>query len=187
MRVIVGLGNTGERYAKTRHNIGFLIVDEIAAKVSAPAWQVEKKFKAQITEAECGGDKLLLVKPQTMMNLSGESARAIMDFYKLEAGDFWVAYDEIDLPYAQLRLRQGGSSGGHNGLKSLISHIGENFHRIRFGIEPNDRMNEPSEVYVLKPFLPEQQAQLPKAITAAATITLEALRDGIEEKNFTLL
>lgn len=168
MKIIVGLGNVGDRYAHTRHNIGFLIADELARILQATPWKADKKLKCDIAEAEIAGEKLLLVKPHTMMNLSGECVGAITRFFKCSPEDVWVAYDDIDLPFGDVRFRQGGSSGGHNGLKSIIQHIGAGFHRIRFGIDPNDRASEPSEIYVLRPFTGDQQARLPDIIRQSA-------------------
>ena len=133
MKVIVGLGNPGRQYERTRHNIGFAAIDYIAGKN-----QIEissKKHKALIGSGYLGGQKVLLVKPQTFMNLSGESLRGVMDFYKLEPSDFIVIFDDISLDVGQLRIRRKGSAGGHNGIKSIISHLGSmDFPRIKIGV-----------------------------------------------------
>ncbi|MBS7006858.1 aminoacyl-tRNA hydrolase [Anaerostipes sp.] len=133
MKVIVGLGNPGRQYERTRHNIGFEAVDYIAGKN-----QIEistKKHKALIGSGYLGGQKVLLAKPQTFMNLSGESLRGIMDFYKLDPSDFIVIFDDISLDVGQLRIRRKGSAGGHNGIKSIISHLGSmDFPRIKIGV-----------------------------------------------------
>ena len=133
MKVIVGLGNPGRQYERTRHNIGFAAIDYIDGKN-----QIEissKKHKALIGSGYLGGQKVLLVKPQTFMNLSGESLRGVMDFYKLEPSDFIVIFDDISLDVGQLRIRIKGSAGGHNGIKSIISHLGSmDFPRIKIGV-----------------------------------------------------
>ena len=133
MKVIVGLGNPGRQYERTRHNIGFAAIDYIPGKN-----QIEissKKHKALIGSGYLGGQKVLLVKPQTFMNLSGESLRGVMDFYKLEPSDFIVIFDDISLDVGQLRIRRKGSAGGHNGIKSIISHLGSmDFPRIKIGV-----------------------------------------------------
>ena len=133
MKVIVGLGNPGKKYDNTRHNIGFEALDYIADKEGISI--NTGKHKALIGTGYMGGEKVLLVKPQTFMNLSGESLRPIMDFYKLEPEDFIIIHDDIDLDVGRLRIRRKGSAGGHNGLKSIISHLGSmDFPRVKIGV-----------------------------------------------------
>ena len=127
MKLIVGLGNPGKEYERTRHNAGFDVMDEIARMASASITQ--KKFKALVDKVNIGGQSVLLMKPQTYMNNSGEAVRAAMDFYHLQPQDLLVIYDDMDLAVGRLRLRQKGSAGGHNGIKSIIAHIGT--HRQR--------------------------------------------------------
>ena len=137
MKVIVGLGNPGKKYDNTRHNIGFEAIDYIADKEGISI--NTGKHKALIGTGYMGGEKVLLVKPQTFMNLSGESLRPIMDFYKLEPEDFIIIHDDIDLDVGRLRIRRKGSAGGHNGLKSIISHAGtDGFTRIKVGVGANE-------------------------------------------------
>ncbi|MDF2461459.1 MAG: pth [Candidatus Saccharibacteria bacterium] len=187
MKLIVGLGNIGPRYARTRHNIGFMVVDRLAETLSA-TWKEESKLKAEIATAELEGEKVILAKPQTMMNLSGEAIQRIMQFYKLAPADIWVAFDEIDVPFGRLRIRHGGSGGGHQGVTSTIRHIGDGFIRFRIGISLNDRNVEPSEVYVLKPFSAEEQEQLPTVVAAAAaTIVRQLGAERPEETTFDLM
>lgn len=137
MKVIVGLGNPGTEYAETRHNFGFLFVDEIARHLADGGangqWKMSKKFNAEIAEFTLDGTKILLVKPQTFYNLVGESARKIRDFYKLSNADFLVIHDELALPLGTLRTRVGGSDAGNNGIKNLIANLGPDFARIRVG------------------------------------------------------
>ena len=133
MKVIVGLGNPGKKYEKTRHNIGFAAIDYIAEKEGINI--NTGKHKALVGSGYIDGVKVLLVKPQTFMNLSGESLRPIMDFYKLEPEDFLVIFDDIDLDVGRIRIRRKGSAGGHNGIKSIISHLGSmEFPRIKIGV-----------------------------------------------------
>jgi PTH1 family peptidyl-tRNA hydrolase len=174
MKLILGLGNIGAQYAATRHNIGFMVLDELARNLGA-TWRTEAKLKADVATTELNGHKLLLAKPHTMMNLSGEAARRLMDFYKLEAADVWAIFDDVDVPFGRLRLRTGGSGSGHQGVNSLIRHLGPEFVRVKVGISLNDRAKEPSEVYVLKPFSPEERPQLPQLIAAAATVLEQQL------------
>ncbi len=133
MKVIVGLGNPGKKYENTRHNIGFAAIDDIAQKEGISI--NTGKYKALVGSGYIDGVKVLLVKPQTFMNLSGESLRPIMDFYKLEPEDFLVIFDDIDLDVGRIRIRRKGSAGGHNGIKSIISHLGSmEFPRIKIGV-----------------------------------------------------
>jgi len=133
MLLIAGLGNPGPRYAGHRHNIGFMSVDEIARQASFPAFS--KKFAAEIAEGQIGGEKVLLLKPQTFMNESGRSVGEAARFYKLEPSQIVVIHDELDLAPGKLRVKTGGGHGGHNGLKSIDAHLGtKDYRRVRLGI-----------------------------------------------------
>ena len=132
MLIIAGLGNPGNEHARNRHNIGFMAADAIARRHSFSPWR--KKFKAEIAEGELGGEKILLIKPQTYMNLSGEAVGEAMRFYKLGPKDLVVIYDELDLPPGKLRIKTGGGAGGHNGIRSIDAHCGNDFRRVRLGI-----------------------------------------------------
>ncbi len=132
MRLIVGLGNPGAQYAGNRHNIGFMAVDRIAAGHGFGPWR--KAFRGQVAEGRLGGGKVLLMKPETFMNLSGEAVRAALDFYKLEPADIVVFHDELDLAPGKCRVKDGGGHAGHNGLRSLHQHIGDSYRRVRLGI-----------------------------------------------------
>ena len=130
--LIVGLGNPGEKYAKTRHNMGFLTVDLLAEKKNVKLNKV--KFKAAWNTLELGGAKCLVMKPQTYMNLSGEAVREAVQFYKIPADHVLVIYDDISLPVGKIRVRPTGSAGGHNGIKNIIAHLGtQDFPRIKIG------------------------------------------------------
>jgi PTH1 family peptidyl-tRNA hydrolase len=132
MLIIAGLGNPGGQYAGNRHNIGFMAVDAIHRRHSFSPWS--KKFKALISEGEIGGERVLLMKPQTFMNVSGESVGEAMRFYKLEPANLVAVYDELDLVPGKARLKTGGGHGGHNGIKSLDAHCGREYRRLRLGI-----------------------------------------------------
>jgi PTH1 family peptidyl-tRNA hydrolase len=133
MKWIVGLGNPGPQYEKTRHNVGFMALDQLAARHGITINQ--SKCKALIGEGIIDGVKTVLIKPMTYMNLSGESVRAYMDYYKADLNDLIVVYDDLDTEVGKIRLRYQGSAGGHNGIKSLIQHTGtQQFNRIRMGI-----------------------------------------------------
>ncbi len=138
MKIIAGLGNPGTQYAGNRHNIGFMAVDALQRLPSFAPWS--KKFKAEISEGEIAGEKVLLMKPQTYMNLSGESVGEAMRFFKLTPGDIIAIHDELDLPAGRVRIKTGGGHGGHNGLKSLDAHCGKDYRRLRLGIgHPGDK------------------------------------------------
>ncbi|MDU0306231.1 aminoacyl-tRNA hydrolase [Rhizobium sp. 10PS4] len=132
MLIIAGLGNPGSKYAGNRHNIGFMAVDAIHRRHGFSPWS--KKFRAEIAEGEVGGEKVLLMKPQTFMNLSGESVGEAMRFYKLQPADLVAIYDELDLPQGKARLKTGGGHNGHNGIRSLDAHCGREYRRLRLGI-----------------------------------------------------
>ena len=167
--LIIGVGNPGEEYARTRHNIGFLAVDEIASRFHCPPWK--KKFRGLVTSA----DSFLLLKPQTFMNLSGESAVEALHFYQVEPASVIVFHDDLDLLPGQVKIKQGGGAGGHNGLKSLDAHIGPNYWRVRLGIgRPLTEQGEPVKGdavtnYVLNPFAKADRAWVEPLITALAT------------------
>ncbi len=138
MKLIAGLGNPGAEYEHTRHNMGFDVIDELAERFHVSVWKDD--LKAKIATVSEGGEKILLVKPQTYMNLSGEAVGAIARYYKIDLNDIWIICDDLDLPPGKTRIRQKGSAGGHNGIKSLIAHLGsENFTRFRIGVgHPKD-------------------------------------------------
>lgn len=132
MRLFVGLGNPGAKYAGNRHNIGFMAVDRIAADHGFAPWRA--KFQGELSEGRLGSEKVVLLKPATFMNLSGQSVGEAMRFYKLEPADLMVFHDELDLAPGKCRVKQGGGHAGHNGLRSLHQHIGDAYGRVRLGI-----------------------------------------------------
>lgn len=150
MKCIVGLGNPGRKYEKTRHNIGFMVIDELASRFNTNLSEV--KHKAIYTITTINGEKVMLIKPQTYMNLSGEAVRPLMDYYKIATEDVVVVYDDLDLPVGKVRLREKGGHGGHNGIRSLIQHLGtKEFKRVRIGVgRPTNA--QPVVDYVLQPF-----------------------------------
>lgn len=174
MKWIIGLGNPGSDYRNTRHNVGFMAVDRFANQ-----WKMEfrqSKFKAYLAEGNVKGQKVLLLKPTTFMNLSGEAARAFMDFYKADIADLIIVYDDLDLPLGRIRLRYQGSAGGHNGMKSLIQHLGTQvFNRVRIGISrPNPGANIAD--YVLSNFSKSEAESLEDSLCK----TCDALEAALE-------
>jgi peptidyl-tRNA hydrolase, PTH1 family len=136
--IIAGLGNPGRQYRDNRHNIGFMAVDEIARAHSFGPWS--KKFRSEVAEGSIGSEKVLLMKPQTFMNLSGEAVGEAMRFYKLAPSDIILLHDELDLPAGKVRVKVGGGHGGHNGLKSMDANCGRDYKRVRLGIgHPGDK------------------------------------------------
>ncbi len=164
MKLVVGLGNPGAVYAQPRHKIGFMVADELA-KSRELFFSAESKFKAEVAR----GEDLIIAKPQTFMNLSGGAIQALMHFYKLAPADVWVIFDDVDVPFGRLRIRVGGTSG-HQGIRSIIQHVGLDFVRVRVGISLNDRARERSEEYVLKPFNPDEREKLPHIITETVAL-----------------
>jgi PTH1 family peptidyl-tRNA hydrolase len=176
VKVIVGLGNPGKKYERTRHNAGFMAIDTISGKWGIPVQQ--QKFRALVGEGRLGTEKVLLVKPQTYMNLSGESVAEIVSFYKLVPDDILVIYDDLDLPTGKLRLRLKGSAGGHNGVKSLIAHLGTSeWKRIKIGIDRPAPGRSVSD-YVLQEFSAEEMRTVQVAIDAAAEAAETWIREG---------
>jgi peptidyl-tRNA hydrolase, PTH1 family len=163
--LIIGLGNPGDDYARTRHNVGFMVADEIAAHTHCPAWK--KKFHGLIAAT----NDFLLLKPQTFMNLSGQAAAEALKFYQLAPESVIVFHDDIDLLPGQVKIKQDGGAGGHNGLKSLDSHIGANYWRVRIGIgRPADSVDKDEAVtnYVLGSFAKADKTWLEPLLTALA-------------------
>lgn len=159
MRLITGLGNPGDKYKFTRHNAGFMALDYLSLQWDF-TFKFESKFNGEIAKISKDGESIILLKPHTFMNLSGQSLIAVMNFYKISREDVLIVYDDIAMPVGKLRFRAKGSDGGHNGIKSVISVLGGNnsFDRLKIGIGPQPPI--PSEVYVLQNFSQEQLAEL---------------------------
>ncbi len=180
MKLIIGLGNPEARYNGTRHNVGFAVLDDFARAHDA-AWKNSPKFKALTAEITVGDEKILLIKPTTYYNLVGESARALIDFYKLTVHDILVVHDDLALPLGTIRTRHGGSDGGNNGLKSLAAHIGSDTARLRIGVWQDAHQQTDKTSLVLGKFTSQEQAlfasQLPTArrvMTAFAAGSFDA-------------
>ncbi len=175
MKLIVGLGNPGPTYKNNRHNIGFMSVDKLLQDLSA-ADISNKKFMGELYKA---GD-LLLLKPQTFMNLSGKSVQAVASFYKINPDNILVIHDEIDLPFGAVRIKKGGGNGGHNGLKSIDALITKEYNRLRLGVGKPER-KEMVASYVLSDFSKEEQPQLEKFINYAAEVAKMWLKLPLNE------
>ncbi|MBN2567857.1 MAG: aminoacyl-tRNA hydrolase [Deltaproteobacteria bacterium] len=165
MKLIIGLGNPGNSYLFTRHNMGFLVLDDLARQESIAMGSV--KFDSQFGRGTVSGVSVILAKPQTFMNLAGIAAGKLVSFFKLDAGDIIVIHDDLDFPLGDVRVKLGGGDGGHKGIRSIIDHLGSpDFVRVRLGIgRPNSRYD--IESYVLKRFSEEEMREIPAIITVA--------------------
>jgi PTH1 family peptidyl-tRNA hydrolase len=166
VKLLIGLGNPGKEYEQTRHNVGFMVIDELSRRFQVTLDQA--KFKGIFGIGMVGGEKVILCKPLTYMNLSGECVRPLMDYYRIDVEDIMVIYDDLDLPTGTIRLRPKGSAGGHNGMKSLIHHLGtDHFKRVRIGIDrPKNGMKVTD--YVLGRFTEEEMKEIETAIQKSA-------------------
>ena len=180
LHLIVGLGNPGAEYAKTRHNAGFLLVEKLAKRWQAD-WALEKKFNARIAEASCGESRAVLCEPQTFMNLSGEAVTALTQFYQIMPVRLLVVVDDADLPLGEIRLRERGSSGGHHGLESIEQHLGtREFARQRIGIGRADGAREITN-FVLGKFAPDELKLAEKVLMVAGDQAACWLTAGIQK------
>ncbi|MFN4261715.1 MAG: aminoacyl-tRNA hydrolase [Gemmataceae bacterium] len=176
MKVVVGLGNPGSRYAGTRHNVGFAVIDLLAQGPGVERFH--SRFQAQVAEWRDGEQKILLVKPETFMNLSGQSVRQIVDFYQVNLADILIVCDDMNLPLGKLRLRPRGTHGGHNGLRDIQNHLGTTaYPRLRLGV---GAPVEDAVDHVLSRFRPSEKPVIEEAIQTAAEAVLVWLREGIE-------
>lgn len=172
--LIVGLGNPGKKYDSTRHNVGFMCLDEFARKNEFEPWVNKTDMKCLTAVKTVGDTRVILVKPQTFMNLNGEAVQAIFHFYKLSLDQVIVVHDELDIDFGQIRTRRGGSSAGHNGIKSLTKHLGsEDYGRVRIGIGPKTPAEMDSADYVLQKFSTKEQSDLPKLTREVAALLSE--------------
>ncbi len=180
MRLIVGMGNPGRQYANTRHNVGFMVIDQLAEILDIKTGTM--KFRSVIGEGFVYGEKVVLAKPQTYMNLSGEAVLDMIQWYKAVPEDLMVILDDMDLPLGKLRLRKKGGAGGHNGLKSIIHLIqSEEFPRLRIGIgRPENKNIEPVD-HVLGKFTVEEARIMDEAIKKAAGAVMSVLEKGVEK------
>ncbi|MEO0972927.1 MAG: aminoacyl-tRNA hydrolase [Pseudomonadota bacterium] len=177
IKLIVGLGNPGPKHEYDRHNAGFWFVEALARLGGAGAFASERKFLGDVCQASIATRNVRLLKPTTFMNRSGQSVRAVTDFYKIDPGEVLVAHDELDLPPGTARLKRGGGHGGHNGLRDLIAHLGKDFMRLRLGIgHPGSR--EQVVGFVLKPPGREEAARIDESLRESLSAVELLLRDG---------
>lgn len=171
MKLVIGLGNPGEKYSNTRHNAGFLALDYILRDFPESC---SSKFEAEIHEAAIGSEKVLFIYPQTYMNDSGSAVRQVMDFYKLDPSDIIVLHDEVDLPLGVIKIAENSGPAGHNGVKSIIEKLGtQEFKRIRIGVEVRENRKQiPTEVFVLSPFSKGELEKIPWEETKGKVFSL---------------
>lgn len=178
--LVVGLGNIGDQYEGTRHNVGFRVVDELAERAGVPVQKL--KYRALTNTAEVGGEKVLLMKPVTFMNLSGEAVRPAADFYKIDPDRVLVISDDVALPVGKLRIRRSGSAGGHNGLKDIIRHLGtDHFPRVKVGVGEKPHPDYDMADWVLGKFQGEDKKTIDQAVERAADAVELILRQGVDK------
>jgi len=177
--LIIGLGNPGKRYEQTRHNIGFMVLEKLAAQLEIDLKQ--KSFNALWGKGALAGKNVLLAQPQTFMNLSGTAVRQLQSFFKTDISNLIVIHDDLDLPFGSIRLKAGGGTAGHKGLASIESNLGSSeFMRVRLGIgKPVDKSR--IEGYVLEPFRKEEQTVLPEILQRAADASAEIVLNGLQK------
>jgi PTH1 family peptidyl-tRNA hydrolase len=174
--LLVGLGNPGKEYDLTRHNVGFLCIDDFVGKTAEMTdWMVKKDLKCQLSSGQIGDARVIAIKPTTFMNLSGEAVQATAQFYKISPEHIAVIHDELDIIFGQVRLRVGGSDAGHNGIKSVTQHMGEGYGRIRVGVGPKKPAKIDSTDFVLQKFSSDEQAQLLNLTKEVSAILSEYL------------
>jgi len=178
MKLIVGLGNPGIKYEKTRHNIGWRIIEELAHQIGIEQWKMEMKFNAFEAQNIINQEKIILIKPQTFMNDSGLSVRSTVNYYKIPVENILVIHDEIDLPLKEIRIQKERGSAGHKGVESIIEHLRtNNFNRMRIGIKSDKQKTIETEKFVLQNFTPEEEKIIQKIIKKAVVLITTALHD----------
>ena len=179
MKIICGLGNPGKKFEKTRHNLGFLVIDKFKKENKFPKFKLSKKFEAKISEKDFEGERVILVKPQTFMNASGRAIRLLIEHYNLPTINLLLIHDDLALPLGKIKVSFGKSSGGHKGVQSVIDELKtKDFSRIRIGILPKERPKEIKK-FVLEKFKKEEQEVLKKEIEKAILAIKIWLKEGI--------
>ena len=176
--LIAGLGNVGKEFELTRHNLGFECLNNFASYHEFPGWINKKDLKCELTQKTIGNVRVILIKPSTMMNLSGTSVRLVSAFYRIEPSCLVVTHDEADILFGQIRTRQGGQAAGHNGIESIIQQIGDNFSRIRIGIKPEEKYKGDMSSFVLAKLSKQEINQLPNLLRETNSILTEYIYRG---------
>jgi len=184
--LIIGLGNPGAEYAGNRHNLGFLVLDKYHSSHDFSGWVTKKDLGCELATGQIGSTRVLLAKPTTFMNNSGESAQKLQKFYRVYNPGTVVVHDELDIDFRTIRTRTGGGSAGHNGIKSITDQLGEDYGRVRIGIGPKTNAKMDSADFVLQDFSIEQQELLPKLINEACSLLDEATTGILPEHTVTV-
>lgn len=195
MKLIVGLGNPGEKYVNTRHNCGFMVVDQVLKDLgtSSDDWSSNSKLKSDVATftvaSDAGAEKVILAKPQTYMNESGQAVSLLANFYKVDSEDVWIVYDELDLPLGTLKIRNGGAAAGHHGVESVMESLGtDKFWRFRLGIGVSHNKEQPvgkqfkrdAKEFVLDPFTQAEQGKLREMINHSSDALQAGIKKGLE-------
>lgn len=187
MKLVVGLGNPDEKYRFTRHNAGFLVVDKLALDLGCPKFGLDPKLRSEIIGCRAKGigeadEPVLLVKPQTYMNSSGEAVSLVLNYYKdrVTLEDLWVIHDDVDLSMGRLKIQRGGATAGHHGLESIVGAVGASFVRFRFGVGRPGKGVFDVEDFVLQGFLPEEKGRFEKEVVRMSEAVQKALGIGLE-------
>ena len=175
MKLIVGLGNPGDKYKKTRHNLGFRVIDQLHQNLAFDSWHLAKNFKTLISQGMLNRQKIILAKPQTFMNNSGQTVKSLVDYYRIPLEEILIIHDEIDLPLGKIRIQKGSRSAGHQGVQSIINRLGtKNFIRMRIGIKPAASQEKDTEKFVLEKFTLEEEKTVQATIKKAADLVTAA-------------
>jgi len=185
--LIVGLGNPGKKYAANRHNVGFMVLDKYQTTHDFSGWSIKKDLKAMVATGQVGTTRVILAKPTTFMNNSGDAIQAIQQFYRVYNNETVVVYDELDVDYGTIRTRIGGGSAGHNGIKSLSNQLGEDYGRIRVGIGPKKPSQVDSADFVLQDFGKSQQKTVHKVINQACSLLDERTVGPLTEHTISVI
>ncbi len=182
MKLIIGLGNPGAKYKDTWHNLGFIAIDQLQKNNQFPAFKLSEKFKAELSEGALGDEKVILAKPQTFMNESGQAVQTLTRFYKIKPEDILVVHDELDLPMGKIRLSQNASAAGHNGIKSLETMLGsKQFIRFRIGIKPSVDTKISATDYVLQKISKDSKVLTNQALGQAEQAILVTINRGLDQ------
>ena len=184
--LVIGLGNIGKDYVGNRHNVGFMVLNKYQTSHDFSGWVTKKDLACEISIGQVGSTRVILAKPTTLMNNSGEAAQRLQSFYRSYSPDTVVVHDELDIDFGTIRTRVGGGSAGHNGIKSLLTHIDEDFARIRIGIGPKQPPQINSADFVLQDFDVKEQKILTKIINESCTILDERTTGQLDERTITI-
>lgn len=185
MKLIVGLGNPGNKYKDTRHNVGFRVLDHLASTAQIQ-FKLAKKTSSELAIADLEDSKILLAKPTTFMNRSGQAVNALAQYYQIEKEDILIMYDEIALPFGTVRTRLGGESAGHNGIKSIIEHIGSDFGRARIGIGSEQRASMDDKTFVLSKFTQEERQSMGEIMAVCETVADDFIAGRLKAHTYTI-